>query len=974
MFAPVKYATFLSGVRFLLVLVAIIPLWFSPVSAQTSTKQLITKQYGLEEGLPSLTIYQLFQDSRGVLWLATDLGVVRFDGHQMETFSEKDGLFSGSVLGIAEDPKGNVWFHGFSRELAWFDPSSEKIHYPDWNAQLKAKAKGIYARMEFTPKGILLSGRVSAIYSIDTTRSPALVKLEHDDLDGLTIKEMAIGNFVHNLTRKNSFPHQLNLLLKNQERITVELPDNVNTKLNNVIWSKRKQAFVLNTVSGLVELERDGTFRYYKKTFRATESLYEDKLGNIWCGSFKQGVFCYPNGRLDLPPRQYFPGTMVRDILHDQNRAWWFSVAEKGLFYTWDIESESFLQADDQPVNVSDLIVRGDSCFVVHKLQKVGLLTQRSKQLHLEENIGSKSTEKLFHCGCYLYSHPGQFIPLKPDCNLAFSDSISSLSRLVCNEKTTMVINRKKIGDQAYLSFPSSGKMVPLAINSVRRLYLTQNDNIYYLDGQNNLFFIDVQAGTIELIDDEVISKREMQHVTSPDGDSLLIAFPYLGVCLLHRGEVVRLFNPFPNSSPLINCIFPVSDSTLWLGTNEGVWSTDYFGSEAQLVINRDLGLNSDQVNSIAFFGQHALFGTGRGLSAIPKRLVRKSARNPQVQIRKVESHNQQFPTSEPVLIPYDFEQLEIQFSATSFQNALHIPYRYRLSEEQDWIETPEGNLQLSNLAPGRYLLEIQARNAHLNWGKSSYLNIQIAEPFWKELWFTLLVFMVSVSLLITFLYWRFLSVLNKVRLEKAVFEAQNQSLVAHLKPHFISNAMNTVVSFITRNDSKSSLRFLSNLAALMRSVFENSQHSFIPLQEELNALKLYLEIQQSRFENFTYEISVDEALDLTTEKVPPLLLQPLVENAIIHGLKNEKDGKIKLILKRELSHIALKVRNTGKAYYSDQQSVDDQSKSSVSLIKKRLEMMEKTSGWAVKLQIGPIDSPPFVTEASLHFPIIKDL
>ena len=127
------------------------------------------------------------------------------------------------------------------------------------------------------------------------------------------------------------------------------------------------------------------------------------------------------------------------------------------------------------------------------------------------------------------------------------------------------------------------------------------------------------------------------------------------------------------------------------------------------------------------------------------------------------------------------------------------------------------------------------------------------------------------------------------------------KSLRSQMNPHFIFNALNSVNSFIAKNDERSANRYLSDFSALMRSVLENSEEDFIPMTKELELLELYTKLEHSRFpDKFSYEILVDKEIPLTDFKIPPMLLQPYIENAIWHGLRyREEKGFLRIALKK---------------------------------------------------------------------------
>ncbi len=141
------------------------------------------------------------------------------------------------------------------------------------------------------------------------------------------------------------------------------------------------------------------------------------------------------------------------------------------------------------------------------------------------------------------------------------------------------------------------------------------------------------------------------------------------------------------------------------------------------------------------------------------------------------------------------------------------------------------------------------------------------------------------------------------------------KSMRSQMNPHFIFNALNSVNSFIAVNDERNANRYLSEFSVLMRSVLENSDEDFIPLHKEIELLELYVKLEHNRFKNkFDYQINVDENINLEQFSIPPMLLQPYIENAIWHGLryKKEKGNLIISIQQKDTETVAISITDDG--------------------------------------------------------------
>ncbi|MEG3657403.1 tetratricopeptide repeat protein [Arenibacter palladensis] len=173
------------------------------------------------------------------------------------------------------------------------------------------------------------------------------------------------------------------------------------------------------------------------------------------------------------------------------------------------------------------------------------------------------------------------------------------------------------------------------------------------------------------------------------------------------------------------------------------------------------------------------------------------------------------------------------------------------------------------------------------------------------------------------------------------------KSLRSQMNPHFIFNALNSVNNFIAKSDERSANRYLSDFSTLMRAVLENSDEDFIPLSKELELLELYTKLEHSRFsDKFDYEIIVDEGIDIDAFQIPPMLLQPYIENAIWHGLRYREDkGFLKIGLRQkdkralEISIIDNGIGRKKSAALKTQNQKKQKSKG-MGNIKKRIEIL----------------------------------
>ncbi|APQ17867.1 histidine kinase [Maribacter hydrothermalis] len=189
------------------------------------------------------------------------------------------------------------------------------------------------------------------------------------------------------------------------------------------------------------------------------------------------------------------------------------------------------------------------------------------------------------------------------------------------------------------------------------------------------------------------------------------------------------------------------------------------------------------------------------------------------------------------------------------------------------------------------------------------------------------------------------------------------KSLRSQMNPHFIFNALNSVNNFISKNDERSANRYLSNFSTLMRSVLENSEEDFIPLEKELQQLELYIQLEHSRFEDkFDYNITVDENVQVSKFQIPPMLLQPYIENAIWHGLRyRESKGELSVTVKENSKNsIAICITDNGigrkKSASIKTQNQKKQKSKGMGIIKKRVAILNDMYSDKVDIEISDLE------------------
>ena len=240
-------------------------------------------------------------------------------------------------------------------------------------------------------------------------------------------------------------------------------------------------------------------------------------------------------------------------------------------------------------------------------------------------------------------------------------------------------------------------------------------------------------------------------------------------------------------------------------------------------------------------------------------------------------------------LYPNPFDQNDVQ-------------YAYRLlPKDTDWIFTKEREVTFENLRGGSYQLEVKAKEGENEWTNLSTYPINIFTPYYKMGWFIMLVGFSFVGILLAFYFWRIRQIRQQIGMkaeyEKKLSELKMQALRSQMNPHFIYNSINSINWFIIKNDQDNASDYLTKFSRLMRLNLENSKLDLVSLANELESIRLYLEMEQLRFERkFEYQIKVESHINTSSIFIPPMIIQPFIENAIWHGIMHKvSDGVIQL-------------------------------------------------------------------------------
>jgi ligand-binding sensor domain-containing protein len=372
-------------------------------------------------------------------------------------------------------------------------------------------------------------------------------------------------------------------------------------------------------------------------------------------------------------------------------------------------------------------------------------------------------------------------------------------------------------------------------------------------------------------------------------------------------------------------------DGKFWLSTN---WGLSKFDPQTGHTVNYDAqdGLQSNEFNGNAILKSASgkfYFGGMNGFNSFYPNEIQTNPHIPRIKITGLKVFNSEMPyevfIKDTVFLKHDDNFFSFEFSALDYTNPGKNKYRYILEGvDEEWRETGANNptAEYTKVAPGIYVFRVIGSNNDGFWNKTgAKIVVAIRPPWWKSMGFRAPMVLITVLLIFLVTRARFNTLRRKhesekkvLEIERHMFDVEQKALQLQMNPHFIFNSLNSIQSFVIKNDTDKAINYLAKFSQLMRLILSNSRESYIPLKDELTYLQHYLDIERLRFDDkFDYKIVLDPRIDEDFVEIPPMLFQPYVENAIVHGLiHSPKEGFVSIEFKLVGNKIHCTIEDNG--------------------------------------------------------------
>lgn len=906
------------------------------------TQQFNFRNYSVGEGLAQSQVYALLEDRRGYLWLGTrGGGLCRFDGKEFTTFTTENGLPDNSVFCLFEGNDDRIWigtargvcaYNGLSFESIELFPESQErpigaISQDNNGLFWFGSSEGLftYNNKAITPLSSNANypkGRISDLLPdeyggmwVGHDRGTTYLhgkKIEHfGAAKGLKSQVGCLSKDSLNRIWIGTYGGGVFLLENNEVAPLIgKLGLNENVILD-LLHDSKGQVWIATPGDGIKRWDpKDSTFSAIDEDDGLANNhvrcALEDRWGNLWFGTSGGGVSKYYGQQfIHFDDRNGMPGSYVYSVRKDRNGALWMGTSGKGVTRYENGRYHTY---------------RADSGFMDVKVKTI-FEDHRGRMWFGTEGLGlSRFDDSTFTTFTGSQGLSGNWIrDIEEDeqHNMWIATAGGGITKMTPRDSLATVYD--------FDFFTSTSGLPKNRINCLHR------------DSLNRIWFGTYTGGIGYIQNDSVVAfpnenlvSRQIRSMTEDQFGYLWIGTANGGVSgvSLYRDSfdfitIDREAGLFSNN---VYSLTIDAKGQMWVGTETGVdqvqldesrqaFEFTHFGKAEGFV-----GIENCQNAVWAAQDGNLWFGTINGLTCYNPRQRTHNPLAPIITIHRVslfyESlQNTAYAThigpwgqmTGTVEFPHNQNHLGFEFVGLNHKNPEKVQYQWRLDPfDKDW--TPVGgktDATYSNLPPGTYTFKVRACNEDMVWNeRPTEASFSILKPYWETWWFRTAGIGSLLLLIGLFFNLRLRQVKRKnrqlqaqLKMEKSLLELEQKALRLQMNPHFIFNALNSIQGVIARKDDKTARYYLAKFSKLMRMILENSRVTTISLAEEVATLESYLVLERfSRGERFGYQLVVEE--DLTPEDIfiPPMMLQPFIENAVIHGVGHlESLGNIKV-------------------------------------------------------------------------------
>jgi len=879
---------------------------FSSRAQAVQTFEPLHAVYDAEDGLHSNFVLCLHNDSRGLLWIATSNGLSVYNGKRFSPI-DLGGARETCVLLVDESPDGTIWLVTLDGGL-YAVRNGAAVAHPQNDRIREFFAGQVPNRLAFENDRIYI-GSPAAVVEAANEKAALVMSKSTRMQDGFLTR----GGRLIGLCSKTKAGITFN-------RRRFSFSDTVRTQRPAAFCGNASKAFAIAKAFCLHLFINDTVIRFQFDA-PVSNSIFFENDSVLWVGTEGAGAYKITGGKI---VSRIFPRERIYSIEKDFEGGYWFGTDEKGLLYAPFMDARHVMH-DGKKTRAKFIDA--------HEGQLAGMTETfqlfRGRRLSpppagCEQVVNARYdvlTQE--HCNCFSYltnenSHKISCIDWRsgklrtvPMRHVAVCMAVAGTDTIY---SSVALLRHRADGKERTL-------LNGISARRVRQISPAGKANLFWLVSADGIFKIRLlpEKDSALLIKNfqglkgavRLFELADMFIAASADGHFYRLD--------TSAGHFTRLDHPGRHD---VQCVRKVERGRVLIGTADGLveLTADRSGAEHISCINLShaLGLPKRLIKDIEVIGDSVYCLSESEIFTLPLFFAQQPEAHGVIDISSVAVNGAELPPQQSPQI-YNDASIEFRIASISFKDGGSYTYRFRLLPlRTSWQEGVSEALAFYNLPAGDYTLQVKDR-----YGKQVDFFFHVDRYFYEENWFIALSVLALASVLAFPFYFVSRMKAARARLENEKNSLRLRALTTQLKPHFVFNALSSIQSFILRKNTRESSDYLAKFAMHIRHALEQSGQDELPLSKALESLRNYLDLERMRLDDaFSYRITIDPRIRAEELKIPVMLIQPYVENAVIHGMVGlGRAGLIEIDVQLAARGTVLCIiRDNGKGFAADAQ------------------------------------------------------
>ncbi|MAN01446.1 MAG: hypothetical protein CMI36_15285 [Owenweeksia sp.] len=908
-----------------------IPCLFAYISLHAQIPGM--KVFGVSDGYPANIGYIITQDSTGFIWVGSNNGVIRYDGHSFEVLDDRDGLPDKEIIEAIPVSRETVLINPLVNHICYYrngrvinensDSSLALINNKTRNRMEKDEADQSCWIGDSWNTGGLFRFRKAKLQWVDiplnkpfSIHSAWKNTLVLSDGDTPLLYRADEGSLQHfHIEGDPSFFRDGTLRFTHDHSYVVAYQPN--TRLMGV-YRFRDPAhleFIAAVPAG-----------------EMPKQMILDHKNRLWFTYLHEGLLYWgpvPMITANTRPIRLLENTVVNDVFSDRDENLWFTTQRKGLYFIPASQWANHLRCKKTGLpeyTPLSLYSNGnDRLYMIYEGQGApGYICQG----YFKTMAGTPGEELKglngYQDQLYTFSNTQVYHQVSDKLAQPLLDVKTSASAGVIKDISIDAGGKQLLiaSSMGMYSIPVKGG-IPAEHFSLRTTCVLAYKDQVIIGTPNGLYHGTKQNYLLSC--HPVLARANISDMVKFDDQKVLIATGSDGLFMYdpHLDSAFALKRPKLYMGT-INQVYTESKQQVWLATDQGVFNLSLKGERIDQVRQYTFrnGLPSNHVTSVWCNQEHIYATTSSGLGIIPRETLIKTSHST-VAVLKAGSEKQSFYNPHQLDFEASASNIYLRLSSFNYENLGKTSYRYTLEDYYDrWYNSPSQWIQFTDLPPGKYLFKVRPIGPNgENEGAPVSIPLVKRPTFWQTITFRLIMGLAVTGFLIGLLYLVMFRQKQRAYLrlqqKRKLAELELEAIKAQINPHFIFNCLNSIQYLTYQGNIEDAQQYLDCFSLLIRQTMRLSQQIFTTLEDEIRYLTNYLKLEQMRFkEKLEYTLHIQENIN-PLRIIPAMLLQPYLENAIKHGIAPlSKSGRLTLSLReREDEWLEVTIHDNGPGF-----------------------------------------------------------